>query len=114
MDPAACDLLHLPSRHLLDWVVLCHCSWALPENQFNLGLAPGLCVRAEGDVVKPAWRPVQKTLDPKDKLTIGIVGFGLFGQFLARRMVLAGHRVVATSRSPYQKEAEEMGVEYFT
>lgn len=48
------------------------------------------------------------------KLTIGIVGFGTFGQFLARRMVKAGHTVLATSRSPYHDVAAEMGVQYFT
>lgn len=28
----------------------------------------------------------------EQQLTIGIVGFGTFGQFLAKRMVQAGHR----------------------
>lgn len=50
----------------------------------------------------------------KDKqLTIGIVGFGTFGQFLARRMVEAGHRVLATSRTPYYQQAAEMGAEFY-
>lgn len=61
-----------------------------------------------------AWEPIKKVLPQEEQLTIGIVGFGIFGQFLARRMVLAGHRVVATSRTPYEKEAKEMGVEFFT
>jgi arogenate dehydrogenase (NADP+) len=47
------------------------------------------------------------------KLTVGIVGFGTFGQFLARRMVQAGHTVLATSRSPYQQQAAAMGVQFF-
>ncbi|GBG00064.1 arogenate dehydrogenase chloroplastic-like [Raphidocelis subcapitata] len=47
------------------------------------------------------------------QLTIGIVGFGTFGQFLARRMARAGHRVLATSRSPYHDQARAMGVAYF-
>eukprot|EP00955_Chlamydomonas_euryale_P002514 27387-Chlamydomonas_euryale.AAC.9 len=62
---------------------------------------------------KEKWVPVQRTLPVEDRLSIGIVGFGLFGQFLARRMVLAGHRVLATSRADYSKEAADMGVEYF-
>lgn len=50
----------------------------------------------------------------KDKqLTIGIVGFGAFGQFLARRLARHGHRILVTSRSNYEKEAAEMGAHYF-
>jgi len=52
-------------------------------------------------------------LTSEGKLTIGIVGFGTFGQFLARRMVQAGHRVLATSRTPYKDVASSMGVVYF-
>jgi hypothetical protein len=48
------------------------------------------------------------------KLRIGLVGFGTFGQFLAQRMVKAGHEVIATSRSPYHEVAEAMGVRYYT
>ncbi|PSC76454.1 arogenate prephenate dehydrogenase [Micractinium conductrix] len=48
------------------------------------------------------------------RLKIGIVGFGTFGQFLARRMVQAGHEVIATSRSPYHDIAASMNVKYFT
>lgn len=47
------------------------------------------------------------------KLTIGIVGFGVFGQFLAKRMVAAGHRVLATSRTNYEELAKSMGVEFY-
>ncbi|KAI8464533.1 MAG: hypothetical protein J3K34DRAFT_440097 [Monoraphidium minutum] len=46
-------------------------------------------------------------------LTIGIAGFGTFGQFLAKRMAAAGHRVLATSRSPYHDVAAKIGVEFF-
>lgn len=33
------------------------------------------------------------TLDRAKRLTVGIVGFGTFGQFLAKRLVQAGHQV---------------------
>jgi arogenate dehydrogenase (NADP+), plant len=52
-------------------------------------------------------------LAAKNTLTIGIVGFGTFGQFLAKRLVAAGHTVLATSRSPYNDIAASMGVQYF-
>lgn len=55
----------------------------------------------------------RQKLAKEQRLSIGIVGFGTFGQFMAKRMVQAGHRVLATSRSPYHKEAAAMGVDYF-
>ena len=47
-------------------------------------------------------------------LTVGIVGFGTFGQFLARAFIKHQWRVVATSRTDYTAEAAAMGVEYCT
>jgi prephenate dehydrogenase len=44
-------------------------------------------------------------------LTIGIVGFGRFGQFIARTFVQHG-KVIATSRSDYTDLATGMGIEY--
>ena len=44
-------------------------------------------------------------------LTIGIVGFGRFGQFIAETFAKHG-TVVATSRSDYTDLARGMGVEY--
>lgn len=56
----------------------------------------------------------KQNLAAKSTLTVGIVGFGTFGQFLAKRLVAAGHTVLATSRSPsYDEIASSMGVKYF-
>ena len=44
-------------------------------------------------------------------LTIGVVGFGRFGQFIASTFAKHG-TVVATSRSDYTAIAKDMGVEY--
>eukprot|EP00560_Eucampia_antarctica_P007713 CAMPEP_0197827044 /NCGR_PEP_ID=MMETSP1437-20131217/3918_1 /TAXON_ID=49252 ORGANISM="Eucampia antarctica, Strain CCMP1452" /NCGR_SAMPLE_ID=MMETSP1437 /ASSEMBLY_ACC=CAM_ASM_001096 /LENGTH=472 /DNA_ID=CAMNT_0043427753 /DNA_START=246 /DNA_END=1664 /DNA_ORIENTATION=+ len=44
-------------------------------------------------------------------LTIGVVGFGRFGQFIAQTFAKHG-RVVATSRSDYTELAEGMGITY--
>jgi len=44
-------------------------------------------------------------------LTIGVVGFGRFGQFIARTFAKYG-RVVVTSRSDYTEIARGMGVKY--
>ncbi|KAL4423565.1 hypothetical protein ABPG77_004605 [Micractinium sp. CCAP 211/92] len=57
---------------------------------------------------------LRKQHSKQSRLRIGIVGFGTFGQFLAKRMVQAGHEVIATSRSPYHDLAAAMGVKYFT
>ena len=50
-------------------------------------------------------------VEKKRKLKIGIVGFGNFGQFLAKRFIKNGHDVIATSRSDYDAIAAELGVD---
>lgn len=47
------------------------------------------------------------------RLRIGIVGFGRFGQFLAKKFG-ASHDVLVASRSDRAAEAAEAGVEYFS
>lgn len=46
-------------------------------------------------------------------LRIGIIGFGNFGQFLARRFVAAGHSVIATSRGDYTEDAKAIGARFY-
>jgi hypothetical protein len=48
-----------------------------------------------------------------EKLKVGIIGFGNFGQFLAERMLQQGHQVLAHSRRDYSDEARKLGVAYF-
>lgn len=45
-------------------------------------------------------------------LTIGIVGFGNFGQFLARFFAAQGHRIIGMSRSDLTEKAASLGCEY--
>lgn len=47
-------------------------------------------------------------------LKIAIVGFGNFGQFLAKTIIRQGHKVLAYSRSDYYDVAQKMGVIYFS
>lgn len=47
------------------------------------------------------------------KLKIGIVGFGNFGQFLAKTLVRQGHTVLAHSRSNHADIARRIGVSFF-
>lgn len=55
-----------------------------------------------------------KRFDNGSKLKIAIIGFGNFGQFLAKTMVGQGHTVVAYSRSDYSDVAQRLGVPYFS
>ncbi|KAL5547730.1 hypothetical protein UlMin_002961 [Ulmus minor] len=48
------------------------------------------------------------------KLKIAIIGFGNFGQFLAKTIARQGHTVLAYSRTDYSDVAEELGVSYFS
>ena len=40
----------------------------------------------------------QQQMQSQQHLRVGIVGFGKFGQFLARRLIAAGHQVSSSSR----------------
>ncbi|KAK7305934.1 hypothetical protein VNO77_43847 [Canavalia gladiata] len=46
-------------------------------------------------------------------LKIGIVGFGRFGQFLAKTMIKQGHTLTATSRTDYSEVCLQMGIQFF-
>ncbi|XP_008793955.2 arogenate dehydrogenase 2, chloroplastic-like [Phoenix dactylifera] len=52
-------------------------------------------------------------LDRRSKLKIGIIGFGNFGQFLARTFAHQGHALLAHSRSDYSDVARSLGVSFF-
>lgn len=45
-------------------------------------------------------------------LKIGIIGFGNFGQFIAKGMRRQGHSVLATSRSDYSEYCEQNGIQF--
>lgn len=47
-------------------------------------------------------------------LKIGIVGFGSFGQFLAKTMIKQGHTLRATSRTDYSHLCFQMGIQFFS
>ncbi|XP_058748233.1 arogenate dehydrogenase 1, chloroplastic-like isoform X2 [Vicia villosa] len=46
-------------------------------------------------------------------LKIGIVGFGSFGQFLAKTMIKQGHTLTATSRTDYTHSCLQLGIQFF-
>ncbi|KAL3840738.1 hypothetical protein ACJIZ3_025329 [Penstemon smallii] len=48
------------------------------------------------------------------KLKIAILGFGNFGQFLAKTFIRQGHTVFAHSRSNYHSIAQSLGAAFFT
>jgi len=56
---------------------------------------------------------LREEISNKSKLKIGIVGFGNFGQFLAKRFVMAGHDVIGTSRGDYVDVAKDMGATFY-
>ncbi|XP_073150180.1 arogenate dehydrogenase 2, chloroplastic-like [Henckelia pumila] len=58
---------------------------------------------------QPNHRSTQST-----KLRIAIVGFGNFGQFLAKNFIRQGNTVYAFSRSDYSSIAQSMGAVYFS
>ncbi|XP_010557617.1 PREDICTED: arogenate dehydrogenase 1, chloroplastic [Tarenaya hassleriana] len=53
-------------------------------------------------------------VDESSKLKIAVIGFGNFGQFLAKAMVRQGHSVLAYSRTDYTEAAKNLGVSFFS
>ncbi|KAL5997895.1 hypothetical protein ACLOJK_008828 [Asimina triloba] len=59
----------------------------------------------------PSIEPFLAVHEPP--LTVGIVGFGNFGQFIAKGLRRQGYNVLATSRSDYSDYCKQHGIEYF-
>ncbi|CAN4106070.1 unnamed protein product [Withania somnifera] len=53
------------------------------------------------------------TLSSSNKLKIAIIGFGNFGQFIAKAFIQQGHIVLAHSRTDYSLIAQSLGVIFF-
>lgn len=52
-------------------------------------------------------------LDRRGRLKIAIIGFGNFGQFLAKTLARQGHSLLAHSRSDYSAAAASLGATFF-
>ncbi|MBA0754139.1 hypothetical protein Gogos_022044 [Gossypium gossypioides] len=57
---------------------------------------------------------ILESVDDSSKLKIAIVGFGNFGQFLAKTLARQGHSVLAYSRTDYRDAAQKLGVSFFS
>ncbi|KAK4854295.1 hypothetical protein QYF36_021861 [Acer negundo] len=84
------------------------------ENGPAIG-ASDILFRSEG-ALRPQQYQARSSgcVDDSTELKIAIVGFGNFGQFLAKPMVRQGHTVLAYSRTDYSDVAREMGVSFFS
>ncbi|KAB2024017.1 hypothetical protein ES319_D06G059200v1 [Gossypium barbadense] len=57
---------------------------------------------------------ILESVDDSSKLKVAIVGFGNFGQFLAKTLARQGHSVLAYSRTDYRDAAQKLGVSFFS
>ena len=71
-------------------------------------LLPLMQSRSNSELL-PAITPIGSLAMP---LRIAVIGFGTFGQFLARRWIARGHTVFAFSRTDYSALANAMGAVY--
>jgi arogenate dehydrogenase (NADP+) len=65
-----------------------------------------------GAAEKPST-PTKETPEPAAALRVGIIGFGNFGQFIARGIQRQGHTVLASSRSDYSAYCSAHGIRFF-
>lgn len=72
-------------------------------------------LRSKDAPIPQEYKPLASgCIDDSSKLKIAIVGFGNFGQFLAKTIVHQGHTVLAYSRTDYSDVARKLGVSYFS
>ncbi|KAJ8616469.1 hypothetical protein MRB53_035841 [Persea americana] len=64
-------------------------------------------------IEKPIMDHPSSTVHDEVPLKVGIIGFGNFGQFIAKALKRQGHAVLATSRSDYSDYCKEHGIQYF-
>ncbi|KAK1610372.1 hypothetical protein QYE76_034045 [Lolium multiflorum] len=61
----------------------------------------------------PTTYPPEPGATPAPALRVGIIGFGNFGQFIARGIQRQGHAVLASSRSDYSAYCSAHGIRFF-
>ncbi|CAN6215672.1 unnamed protein product [Urochloa humidicola] len=112
-QPSPCRRLPSPTNHQF---LAARCRW---RQRLPGAAAPPLRLRATG-----AAQPLDRNdslpraaaeLDPPQppRLKIAVVGFGNYGQFLARTLVAQGHTVLAHSRSDHSAAAAALGARFF-
>ncbi|KAJ9692757.1 hypothetical protein PVL29_011713 [Vitis rotundifolia] len=85
-----------------------------PQTGFNLR-PKSLQIRAmEASLDYHFGTQLQTHIKTPTSLKIAIIGFGNFGQFLAKTFVSQGHTVLAHSRSDYSDTAAKLGVSFFS
>ena len=85
-----------------------------PQTGFNLR-PKSVQIRAmEASLDYHFGTQLQTHIKTPTSLKIAIIGFGNFGQFLAKTFVSQGHTVLAHSRSDYSYTAAKLGVSFFS
>ncbi|XXG61517.1 hypothetical protein AAC387_Pa05g0111 [Persea americana] len=82
-------------------------------NHLRLRTLPHKMTQIFNHMDKSIISPSSSTVH-EDPLKIGIIGFGNFGQFIAKALKRQGHTVLATSRSDYSDYCKEHGMEFFS
>ncbi|KAG2614149.1 arogenate dehydrogenase 2, chloroplastic-like [Panicum virgatum] len=116
--PSSCRRLPAPTNHQF------HAARCRRRRLPPGAAAPPLRLRATGAAAQPfdsngslpraaevGEREDQQ--QPPPRLKIAVVGFGNYGQFLARTLVAQGHTVLAHSRSDYSAAAAALGARFF-
>ncbi|KAM3211844.1 hypothetical protein ACQJBY_065140 [Aegilops geniculata] len=75
-----------------------------------------LAASSRGACEEPSPSPSVSSTEAQDPaaLRVGIIGFGNFGQFIARGIQRQGHAVLATSRSDYSDYCSAHGIRFFS
>ncbi|XP_041006957.1 arogenate dehydrogenase 1, chloroplastic [Juglans microcarpa x Juglans regia] len=107
-------LHHVVRKQLFEKVRNSQESSARPRNGAALP-SSALALRSEDSAQPNEYKgQISDRFGDSSKLKIAIVGFGNFGQFLAKTIVHQGHTVLAYSRSDYSDVAKKLGVSYFS
>ncbi|KAK1612061.1 hypothetical protein QYE76_035734 [Lolium multiflorum] len=115
MSSSTSTRLHLPSS----WhatTTKATCRWRRQGSLPVAAAAPPLrlrAVRAAGQPIDPGSGADEGPDDQHPRLKIAIVGFGNFGQFLARTFARQGHTLLAHSRTDHSAAAAALGATFY-
>ncbi|GMJ07538.1 hypothetical protein like AT5G34930 [Hibiscus trionum] len=90
---------------------------SLRDGSYQNGVASALssnALRSQDFIPYEFKGKISESVDDSAKLKIAIVGFGNFGQFLAKTLACQGHSVLAYSRTDYRDAAQKLGVSFFS